>query len=343
MNKIEAQQYMNELGRQRKAFLFMLDFDLRQNKIIPLDQIDPDQLLYHIEGDTNEAFGIFPSDELKYFKKEPISFGRYKEAFEKVHKEILLGNSYLLNLTFPTEIRTNLGLKDIYLKSEALFKCWVKDQLVVFSPERFVSIQGNIIRSFPMKGTIDASLPKAKEQLLQDPKEAAEHVIIVDLIRNDLSIIARKVKVDRFRYLEHIETQSKNLWQASSEISGLLPNNWHSSIGDLFFHLLPAGSVTGAPKKKTVEIIKEAEGYERGFYTGIIGIFDGTSVNSGVMIRFVETKDGRMFYKSGGGITAKSTVEKEYQELIDKVYLPFPVQSISSFSNSIEFTGSVHP
>ena len=86
--------------------------------------------------------------------------------------------------------------------------------------------------------------------------------------------------------------------------------------------ILPAGSVTGAPKKKTLEIIKSVEGYSRGYFTGIVGLFDGSQFDSGVMIRFVEQTENGLIFKSGGGITVNSNWENEYQEMIDKVYVP---------------------
>ena len=86
--------------------------------------------------------------------------------------------------------------------------------------------------------------------------------------------------------------------------------------------MLPAGSVTGAPKEKTVQIIRETEPFERGFYTGICGYFDGESLDSAVMIRFIEKTDNEMVFRSGGGITARSDASSEYLEMIDKVYVP---------------------
>ena len=110
----------------------------------------------------------------------------------------------------------------------------------------------------------------------------------------------------------------------SSKISANLQNNWHENIGDILTSLLPAGSITGTPKKKTIEILNKVEEYDRGFYTGIFGFFDGENLDSSVMIRFIEIdKKGELFYKSGGGITCDSNVELEYQELLDKIYLPF--------------------
>jgi len=85
---------------------------------------------------------------------------------------------------------------------------------------------------------------------------------------------------------------------------------------------LPAGSISGAPKKSTLEIIKNVEGYERGFFSGVFGYYDGEKLDSGVMIRFIEQKDGELLYKSGGGITLDSNSTSEYNELLDKIYLP---------------------
>ena len=160
------------------------------------------------------------------------------------------------------------------------------------------------------------------ENILNDPKELAEHITIVDLIRNDISQVASNVVVKRFRYIEEIRTHEKNLLQVSSEIVGDLTPDYSSCIGDLILSLLPAGSVSGAPKSKTVEIIRAAENERRGYYTGVFGYFDGVNLDSGVMIRYIERSGDKLFYRSGGGITTQSNARTEYQELIDKVYVP---------------------
>ncbi|MEJ0057132.1 MAG: chorismate-binding protein [Bacteroidota bacterium] len=80
--------------------------------------------------------------------------------------------------------------------------------------------------------------------------------------------------------------------------------------------------MSGAPKASTLEIIRDAEGEKRGYYTGVCGYFDGTTLDSTVMIRFIEKVDGSLYYRSGGGITAKSLLVKEYQEAIEKIYVP---------------------
>ena len=109
----------------------------------------------------------------------------------------------------------------------------------------------------------------------------------------------------------------------SSELRGRLPLDYARRLGVLLFRLLPAGSVTGAPKKKTVDILREAENYSRGFYTGVMGYFDGKDLDSAVMIRFLEQEaGGKLVFKSGGGITFLSDVRDEYEEMKRKVYVP---------------------
>ena len=214
-------------------------------------------------------------------------------------------------------------LKEIFYRANAKYKLWIKNKFVVFSPEIFIQIHPDrTIYSYPMKGTIDANEPDAKYKILNDKKESAEHATIVDLIRNDLSIIADKVTVSKYRYIDTITTHQGKLLQVSSEIKGILPENYLNTLGDIIFKLLPAGSISGAPKRKTVKIITEAENYDRGFYTGIMGIYDGKKVDSAVMIRFIEQNaQGKYLFKSGGGITAKSKIHNEYNEIKQKIYV----------------------
>ena len=86
--------------------------------------------------------------------------------------------------------------------------------------------------------------------------------------------------------------------------------------------MLPAGSICGAPKKKTVEIILEAEQYDRGYYTGVFGHWDGNCLDSAVAIRYIEKEGENLVFKSGGGITFQSRCELEYDEMLKKVYVP---------------------
>lgn len=311
---------MNEYGREKIPFVFLIDFDMQIPKIFLLDELENNDVWLSFPGFSNR------NNKNKkvsfHFEKQPVEYTRYQQAFDIIKAAINRGDTFLLNLTFPTKLKTNLSLSEIFNHSRAKYKLKYKNRFVIFSPETFVTINKNIISSYPMKGTMDAGIENAEQKLVEDIKEISEHHTIVDLIRNDLSIVAKNVKVTRFRYLEKIKTHEKELLQTSSEISGKLPTNWNETIGEIIFKLLPAGSISGAPKKKTVEIIKKTEGYERGYFTGIAGYFNGESLDSAVMIRFIERSGKNFFFKSGGGITYYSKCENEYQELIDKVYVP---------------------
>jgi para-aminobenzoate synthetase component 1 len=311
---------MNEYGRREIPFLFILDFELQKPVVIPLADM-PDDILYKLSDVKNYELHGTKSKPL-IFNPIPVNYDTYSKAFEGVLKEILLGNSFLLNLTFPTKVESNYTLRSLFDISRAKYKLYFKDQFIVSSPEIFVQIKDGKISTFPMKGTIDAEVPDAENVILADKKETAEHYTIVDLLRNDLSIVAKNVRVNRFRYIEKLTTTSRTLLQVSSEIEGTLPDNYKSKLGDIFAALLPAGSISGAPKKKTVQIIKDHEIDARGYYTGVFGVFDGQNVDSAVMIRFIENTDGNLTYRSGCGITALSDCEAEYKEMIAKVYVP---------------------
>ena len=331
MDKKETIVEMNKLGQSNRPFLFIIGFDNHKNIVLPLDEVDSAEIKYEFNDGFSNYQNFKYSKTHKELKLEiaPISFEKYKTAFEFVKENLIFGNSFLTNLTASTPIETNMDLEEILFRAKAKFKLFLKNLFVCFSPESFVSVDKNgKISSFPMKGTIDDSIENAEELILNDPKEKYEHTTIVDLIRNDLSGICEKVWVEKFRFVDNIKKEDGGgLLQISSEVCGQLPGDWKSEIGDCFFKLLPAGSITGAPKCKTLEIIKEAEKElhldgKRGYYTGVFGIFDGEILTSSVMIRFIEQTKNGLVYKSGGGITSRSDAQKEYEELIQKIYVP---------------------
>ena len=321
MTKEEAINKINQYAAAGMPFLFMADFKCEKNEVILVDEVDPAHILYDINGKKNVTTPLTYGSPIA-LTRNPVSFSEYNQIFKQVQNEISAGNTYLLNLTFPTEVDCREDLRTIFFASQAKYKLLYKNQFVVFSPEKFIQINQRKISCFPMKGTIDADLPNAHEQILNSKKEMAEHSTIVDLIRNDLSIYARNVMVEEFRYIDEVKTSEKHLLQVSSIISGTLHDDFDKELGNLIYSLLPAGSICGAPKKRTLEIIETVEIYERGFYTGVVGFFDGENFDSGVMIRFIENRDGELVYKSGGGIHALSDAEEEYEEMIDKVYVP---------------------
>ena len=385
--KQEIIDKINQLASQDEPFLFVINYQGDKAFIRLLSDINPEECLFDFEGRGNFSHArketlkeeILKKETLKEeisettWQIEPPLYEDYERSFNIVKCNIMAGNSYLTNLTCQVPVSCNLSLEEIFHRAKGKYKLLLrrkrtqaedKDHLkeenieenltpfVCFSPETFVRIKGGRIYSYPMKGTLDASLPDAEKQLMEDRKEAAEHATIVDLIRNDLSRVAEDVRVDKYRYIDVLHTNKGDILQTSSEISGRLPEDYPHHLGEILDAQLPAGSITGAPKDKTMQIIQEAEGYDRGFYTGIMGIYDLGELNSAVMIRFIEeetspvdfeadgeknfkAKEGKasegkepkanrkLYFKAGGGITSKSDCRKEYEEVIQKIYLPF--------------------
>ena len=374
--KQEIIDKINRLASQDEPFLFVINYQGDKAFIRLLSDINPEECLFDFEGRGNLSHvwketwkegtseeEIWKEETLKEeisettWQIEPPLYEDYERSFNIVKSNIMAGNSYLTNLTCKVPVSCNLSLEDIFHRAKGKYKLLLRRKrnltpFVCFSPETFVRIKGGRIYSYPMKGTLDASLPDAEKQLMEDRKEAAEHATIVDLIRNDLSRVAEDVRVDKYRYIDVLHTNKGDILQTSSEISGRLPEDYPHHLGEILDAQLPAGSITGAPKDKTMQIIQEAEGYDRGFYTGIMGIYDQGELNSAVMIRFIEeetspvdfeadgeknfkTKEGKasegkepkasrkLYFKAGGGITSKSDCRREYEEVIQKIYLPF--------------------
>ncbi len=311
---------MNKYGSENLPFLFIINFDGSEGIVLKLDECDKNNILFDIDGISNH----FEDKQYKcsIINKYPENYDNYLIKFNKIIEQLKYGNSYLTNLTCRTPIESNCSLEEIYYSSRAKYKLYLKDNFVCFSPECFVNINNGNISTYPMKGTISNNIPDALSVLLNDEKEKQEHNTIVDLLRNDLSIIADDVRVTKFRFPTYVKTKDYELIQHSSEISGNLTDNYNNNIGDLISKLLPAGSVTGAPKKKTVDIIRNIEDYDRGFYTGIFGIYQDGNLKSAVAIRYIEKENDELFFKSGGGITINSDAKSEYQEMIDKIYVP---------------------
>ncbi|MCA1753357.1 MAG: aminodeoxychorismate synthase component I [Spirochaeta sp.] len=324
-----AFERMNKLGAKRRPFLFLLDYELESPLVLTAEEIPNYGIRYQLPnggsdygckslGGEQNPEQLDPITEIH--APDPISYGR---AFDLVQAEQRAGNSYLCNLTAAVPVTLRCSLEEVYEISRAKFCLVWPERFVVFSPEPFVRIAGNIISSCPMKGTINAELPDAAARILADEKESAEHTTIVDLIRNDIGRVAHHVHVPRYRYIEEIAGPRARILAVSSRIEGELSVDWQERIGDIFAELLPAGSITGAPKHSTCRIIRKAEDYRRGFYTGVVGLFDGEGLESGVLIRFIEKTQEGFVFKTGGGITMNSKTELEYQELIQKINVPF--------------------
>lgn len=304
-------------------YLFGIDFELREGFFIPNPTI-ADSLLWRVGNHTN-----FTSCDTRCggsrFDAHPMELTAYEQMFAVVEQNLLQGNSFLTNLTMRTALDTDYSLAEIAMRCNSPYLLMIPGRFACFSPETFIRIDANgVISSNPMKGTIDAAVPNALQTLLDDQKETAEHNTIVDLIRNDLSIVANEVRVESFRYADLLHTSGGDIIQTSSLIKGRLGREYDRRMGDVLFNLLPAGSVSGAPKRSTLGIIRHAEQIPRGFYCGVFGYYNSQSLDTAVMIRYIEQDTtGKKHFRSGSGITANSIMNAEYDECIKKIYLPF--------------------
>ena len=327
---LRAADEINHLAAAGIPFIFVFDFELQRPIVCKLSDAANRGIYYNFRGISNS-----PAAQIPFTKATPsiscaafqIVNERYEQAYLHMQRHLSRGDIYLINLTQKIPITSEYTLAEIFIAASAPYRLLIADQCVVFSPEPFVRITDRQILTFPMKGTIAADAYNAENELLRDPKEAAEHATVVDLLRNDLSMVASNVRVDRYQYIEKITTASGGLLQASTQISGVLPENFRDSLGNLLCTLLPAGSISGAPKREALKIIADVEGEPRGYYTGVCGIYDGRNLESAVMIRFIEQEAGRYYFRSGGGITFQSDGEREYLEMLGKVTIPLEAES----------------
>ena len=254
---------------------------------------------------------------------------RYEQSLRRIQSYIQAGDTYQVNYTYRQSAQFSgdpqAFYADLLTAQSASYSAYLdigRFQILSASPELFFRQRGNTIMCRPMKGTSargrwpeeDRALLAA---LLDSEKERAENVMIVDLIRNDLGRVARfgTVHVDELFQAEQYET----VWQLVSTVSAEIRPG--IGIVDLFRALFPCGSVTGAPKVRTMEIIAELESTPRGVYCGAIGMLappgvDAPAASFSVAIRTV-TIDGEIgtaSYGVGGGITHGSLIDQEYEE-----------------------------
>lgn len=315
---MSLREKINALGAAKTPFIFCINYDKTDGFVYEKEKIPP-----HIKISIDKKQAAKPKSKPVITNSTPISFCDYLCKIEAIKEHIKSGDIYLANLTCETKIQLSGSLLDIFDSSLAQFRLLVDGQFVVNSPEEFVKIEDGVISTYPMKGTADFDGEDSVKALIDDEKELAEHTMAVDLLRNDLAMVSTEVRVEEFRYPLIIEADGKKLIQTVSKISGKLGDNYESRLGDVLFALLPAGSITGTPKRKCIEILEKIENYERGFYCGVFGEYDGRTLRSAVAIRYIEQTSEGYAYKSGGGITVDSNPKSEYEEMIKKVYLAF--------------------
>jgi para-aminobenzoate synthetase component 1 len=313
---------MNDYGNKHKPFVFAIDYDMRQCLFFD-DPLNCNEIRWATETANNgTATSSITFNEPRLEIVQSLTFDKYAKKFDIIKAGLNHGDSFLANLTISAEVTCNLSFEEVYDVCVARYKFLIPNQFVCFSPERFIRIKDNHIYAYPMKGTIDATLTNAKDVLMNSYKEKCEHNTIVDLLRNDLSMVSENVRVRRYRYIDRIKTQHGEILQTSSEIVGELSSDWHKTMGDIVCKLLPAGSICGAPKCATLSLIADAEQSPRGWYTGIWGYYDGSNLDTAVMIRCLAVRNGKTYFHSGGGITVNSCAEDEYNEVLQKIYLP---------------------
>lgn len=268
---------------------------------------------------------------------EPLNKQNYNYIFSKVKEHIANGNSYEVNLTQEIKLKKRVNISSLRYffalcnSQNTKFKAFIKnefEEILCFSPELFfkLNFKKNKIKLEPMKGTISRVLndkkqdKKNKKWLKQDSKNQSENVMIVDLVRNDLSKIAKKVKVKKLFKVRTYPT----LHQMVSKISATLPkdsieskNAIKCSLLDIFNALFPQGSITGAPKLETMKIIYELENRARGVYCGTLGVISCKKANFCIPIRtlFSYAKEDFYHYGVGSGIVWESNADSEFSEL----------------------------
>jgi len=250
----------------------------------------------------------------------------YSKKFKQIQDYLFEGDIYQANLTFPIEFDFE---GDPYVFYEKMCHATQPGmgayfdignyQILSFSPERFFKIKNGIIFTNPVKGTIARSKNpvvdiKRKRDLAASEKDRAEHIMIVDLLRNDVGKISKTNSI-AVKNILGIKSH-KTVHHLETEISGNLKT---TSVAEIFRAMFPGGSITGAPKKRAIEIIDEVERYNRGIYTGAVGKigFDG-AMDFSVAIRTMMVNKDRATYPVGGGITVGSTVRGEYSEALLK-------------------------
>lgn len=279
-----------------------------------------------------ENYEKFESEQNKktvwLFPKPAITYEEYKNGFDKIKQQIAAGNTYEVNYTFDFNINTEYAAADIFNNlintQKTPYNAYLQnsyEEILSFSPELFFRKSGNNILTKPMKGTIARGKTKKNdikniEYLKNDIKNRAENVMIVDLLRNDLSKISTvgSVKVPK---LFDIETH-KTLHQMTSEVISELKQN--TTLYEIFEAIFPCGSITGAPKISTMNIIDSVEKGKRNVYCGAIGLIYKDFCEFSVPIRILQKKAGQDFfvYRAGGAVVWDSILENEWDEAVLK-------------------------
>ncbi len=277
-------------------------------------------LLYFEVCKSYEDFEMPKEKIANLFIKENIDFEKYSISIEKIKEYIKQGTTYEVNYTFSNNVFCDTDgynlFSNLIQKQKTPYCAYIKnefDEILSFSPELFFRIENNKITTKPMKGTVKREGKDEEEInfLKTDAKNLAENTMIVDLIRNDLSKIKSSSNIKAEKLFE-VETH-KTLHQMTSTISAKISE---FDFLDILYCLFPCGSITGAPKISTMEIIDKLENYKRNIYCGMIGYLYKNECNFSVPIRILERKIQENFFtfSQGGAIVIKSDTKDEWEE-----------------------------
>tara|TARA_Y100000588_G_C14194622_1_gene899642 strand:+ start:258 stop:1502 length:1245 start_codon:yes stop_codon:yes gene_type:complete len=255
------------------------------------------------------------------------SIKEYEKSINIIKSYLEKGETYQINFTQPKKFSFSKKPFSIYQTMRSIIQphCGMyinsgKIQVLSFSPERFFRKIDNIIESFPMKGTRPRSKNYVQDELLanelyKSKKDRAEHLMIVDLLRNDLGKICEygSIKVENLYKIESYKT----VHQMISRVYGTMNPSYHEM--NIIEALFPGGSITGAPKERSMEIIDSLENYSRGIYTGALGtFFCNGNIDFNIAIRTMTIKNDIATYPVGGGIVWDSNPIEEWQEAQQK-------------------------
>lgn len=250
---------------------------------------------------------------------------RYRTAFDRIKYYLKEGDCYQVNLTqrFSANCAGNpwtayQALRELNAAPFSAYLNFPEVQILSSSPERFLRLTNGEVETKPIKGTRPRKVDEIedeqqKHQLVTSNKDRAENVMIVDLLRNDISKTCTNVRVPM---LFDVETYT-TVHHLVSTVTGVLADNQHAL--DLLKSCFPGGSITGAPKIRSMEVIEEIEPHRRGIYCGSIGYigFNG-NMDTNIAIRTLVHSNHTIRFWAGGGIVNDSVVEEEYQECFDK-------------------------
>ena len=288
-------------------------------------------IVKNIEKDDCRSYEQIKREIYEHEEIEFISNYTRKEYIEKVEKcKEYIRNGDIFQVVFSQQVtcKTNKSGVEVYRRlrennpSSYMFYIDNGDfEIVGSSPESLVSVRDGIVTTNPIAGTRrrgrDEEEDKAlEEELINDEKERAEHVMLVDLGRNDIGKISEvgSVKVEEFMNIERFS----HVMHMTSKVSGKLKKGVDSIYA--LISTMPAGTVSGAPKIRAMEIIEELENRKRGIYAGAVGYFSyGGNMDMSIAIRTMVIKDKTAFLQAGGGIVYDSDPEKEYEESLNKM------------------------